>query len=143
MTGPDRPPEPTPEQLLVEYQAAQSSAEHHDGLIWTITGVVWGASLILLGFLLQQVDKPQLKHIIVLVSVLGVLMNVKVWVYTYQLAAVKNHKYDRCKVIESHLGLRQHSTLVYASGRQKLFYSAVMILFIIVWVVVAGTALCA
>ena len=103
---------------------------------------MWGASLILLGFVLQHIDNPQLTHIVLLVSILGILMNVKVWVYTHQLAAVKNHKYDRCKVIESQLGLKQHSTLDYASGRQKLFYSAVMILFIVVWVFVAATAIC-
>lgn len=143
MTGLGDPPKPTSEQLLVEYQAAQSSAEHHDGLVWSITGVVWGASFILLGFLLQQADKPQLKHIVALVSILGVLMNVKVWVFTYQLAAVKKHKYDRCKAIERQLGLEQHSTLVYPSGQQKQFYSVVMIVFIVVWVVVAVTALCA
>lgn len=102
---------------------------------------MWIASLILLGFVLQQVDKPQLRAAIVVISVLGILMNVQVWSYTYQLADVKKHKYDRCKAIERQLGLRQHDTLYYASGRQKRLYSIVMLLFIVVWLVVAVTAL--
>jgi hypothetical protein len=133
--------EPNPEYLLVEYQAAQNSAEHHDGLIWSITGVTWGASLILLGFLLENAANPQLKHIVVLVSILGVLLNIKVWAYTYQLAAIKNYKYNRCKAIETKLRLKQHSTLIYPKGRQKFLYSVVMILFIVIWIAVAVTAL--
>jgi len=130
------------ERLLVEYQAAQSSAEHHDTLIWSITGVVWAASLILLGFMLDALAKDELKYVIVLMSVLGILMLIKVWVYTYQLAALKIHKYDRCKEIEAVLGLKQHSTLKYPGGRQKNFYSAVMVVFIVVWLMVAFLALC-
>ena len=76
MTGSEHSPEPTPEQLLVEYQAAQTSAEHHDGLIWSISGVVWAASLVLLGILLAQADKPHLKHVVVLFTVVWVVVAV-------------------------------------------------------------------
>jgi membrane protein DedA with SNARE-associated domain len=130
-------PRPTPEYLLVEYKAAQDSAQHHDTLIWSITSVVWGASLLMLGFLLGRVSDPSLKHIVVLISALGILLNVKVWIYTYQLSSVKIQKYDRCKAIERQLGLQQHSTLRYPAGRQKVLYSIVMVLFIILWIVVA------
>jgi len=69
-------------------------------------------------------------------------MSAKVWMYTYQLRALKNHKYRRCKKIERKLGLQQHITVKWRSGRQWCAYSVVMVLFIIVWVVVALTALC-
>ena len=35
---------------------AQASAQHHD-LIWSATGLSWGASLILLGFVLENLAK--------------------------------------------------------------------------------------
>ena len=133
--------EPTPEQLLVEYQAAQNSAQHHDSLIWSINGVVWAGSLVLLGFTLQHAATTNLKYIVLLLSVVGILLNVKVWTFTYQLAKLKKQKYRRCKTIEKRLGLRQHRDVRWASGRQKCFYSVVMAAFIIVWMVVATTAL--
>ena len=34
------------QSLLVEYQAAQDSAQHHDSLVWTTTGIIWGAGLV-------------------------------------------------------------------------------------------------
>jgi hypothetical protein len=132
-----RTPQPAPDYLLVEYQAAQDSAQHHDNLIWSITSVVWGASLLMLGFLLGRTSDPSSKPIVLLLSVLGIFLNVKVWIYTYQLASVKIQKYERCKAIERQLGLQQHSTLRYPAGRQKVLYSIVMVLFILVWVVVA------
>ena len=136
------PPKPTTEGLLVEYQAAQDSAQHHDSLVWSINSVVWAGSLVLLGFILDHATEPGLKLILLILSVLGVLLSVKVWIYTHQLGALKKHKYDRCKEIERELGLRQHTTVHWASGRQKFLYNIVMLLFIIVWAAVAVTALC-
>jgi hypothetical protein len=95
-----------------------------------------------LGFILEHATKPGLKHILLVLSVLGIVMTVKVWIYTYQLRALKKHKYERCKEIEREIGLQQHITVKWRSGRQWLAYCLVMLLFIIAWVVVAITALC-
>jgi len=38
------------EVLLVEYQAAQESAQHHDNLIWTVTALIWGGMFVLFWF---------------------------------------------------------------------------------------------
>jgi VanZ family protein len=130
-------PEPSVDFLLIEYQAAQDSAQHHDTLIWSITSVVWGASLLMLVFLLGQTPNPSFKYIVAFLSVLGILLNIMVWKYTYQLSKVKIHKYDRCKAIEKQLGLKQHTTLQYPAGRYKKWYSIVMVLFILLWIVVA------
>jgi len=70
------PVEPTNDALLVEYQAAQGSAEHHDNLVWTVTSTMWGASLILLGFTLDQVGKPGLGALITVISLLGIFLSV-------------------------------------------------------------------
>ncbi len=132
---------PTIDDLRIEYQAAQNSAQHHDNLIWSLNGVVWAASLVLLGFLLKLTPDRSYLLIVTMVSILGILLIIKVWSYTFQLAKVKRDKYNRCKEIEEKLGLQQHRTVKWPSGRQKKLHSAVMILFILIWFVVAGTHL--
>lgn len=134
-------PHPTDEELLAEYQAAQNSAQHHDTIIWSINSVVWGASLLLLGFLLNRSPDPSMKLIVTLVSILGILLIIKVWTYTFQLAELKRQKYNRCKEIEEKFNLQQHRNVKWKSGRQKFLYSAVMLLFIVIWIVVAWTYL--
>jgi len=99
--------------LLVEYQAAQASAEHHDNLIWTATNVIWGASLILLGFILQSVTNNGPRPLIIVLCILGLFLNIFVWISALQYNSVKNQKYRRCKEIEERLGLRQHRDLRY------------------------------
>ncbi len=46
--------------LLVEYQTAQDSAEHHDALLWNVTAIIWGANLVLIGFVLQSIGRTEL-----------------------------------------------------------------------------------
>lgn len=108
---------PTDGELLVEYQAAQNSAQHHDTLIWSINSVVWGASLILLGLLLKLSPDRSMIPIVSLISLLGILLIIKVWTYTFQLAELKRQKYERCKEIEKKLGLQQHRSVMWKSGR--------------------------
>jgi hypothetical protein len=40
--------------LLTEYNAAQSSAEHHDRLVWTVSSILWAGSLALMGIILKN-----------------------------------------------------------------------------------------
>jgi len=138
---PDAPSasEPTDEQLLVEYQTAQDSAHHHDNLIWSITSIMWGASLVLLGFIIQAATNPALASLIVAATVLGILLNLCVLIAAFQLNSVKNQKYDRCKEIEGRFGLRQHRTVQYARGVQRVFYVLVTVVFLIAWGTVLQT----
>lgn len=48
MTGEER------KVKLAEYAAAQSSAEHLDTVSWTIKGVLWGGTMVLLGFVIER-----------------------------------------------------------------------------------------
>jgi hypothetical protein len=51
-------PEPTTNEiLLVEYQKAQDSAEHHDNLVGSVTSL-WLGSAVLIGRRLRPVAEP-------------------------------------------------------------------------------------
>jgi hypothetical protein len=89
------------EVLLAEYQAAQASAQHHDNLVWTLTGIIWGGMLVLFGFVLGNLDSVNLRLILTLLSILGITLTVAVWLFTLQLNSIKRQKYQRCKTIES------------------------------------------
>jgi hypothetical protein len=101
MNAQSSPVNPTPEALLVEYQSAQDSAQHHDNLVWTTTGIIWGSSLILLGFVITSLNTPPLKLVITASSILGLLLCIYVWLAALQFASVRNQKYSRCKKISN------------------------------------------
>ena len=124
------------EVLLVEYQSAQESAQHHDNLVWTVTSIIWGGMLVLFGFVLGNLDKANLRHVLTLLSILGIVLTIAVWGFALQLGDVRRQKYIRCKTIEELFGMCQHRELKYAKGSQGLVYGIVMMLFIIVWLIV-------
>ena len=124
------------EVLLVEYQAAQESAQHHDNLVWTVTALIWGGMLVLFGFVLGNLDNSSLRLILILLSIIGVALTIAVLVFTLQYNSVTRQKYQRCKTIELLLGMRQHNELKYTRGLQKIIYSIITILFVIAWFVV-------
>ena len=95
------------EILLAEYAAAQSSAEHHDSLLWSATSIIWSGNLVLLGLAVTSLDTP---HSLPLLASLAVLGCVLVWFvdkFTQDFRSIKNQKYERCKKIEESLGLMQ------------------------------------
>ena len=133
------PVDPTPEALLVEYQTAQDSAQHHDNLVWTTTGIIWGSSLILLGFVISSLSTPSLKLVITASSILGLLLCIYVWLAALQFASVRNQKYSGCKDIEQILNLQQHLRLGYRARSQRVFYAITMLAFIATWIAVLFT----
>ena len=68
------PNTPIDPALLVEYEKAQDSAQHHDTLVWTVVSFIFSGMLVLLGFVVSSLDKPQLKDVLYAVSGLGVLV---------------------------------------------------------------------
>ena len=125
--------------LLIEYHAAQDSAQHHDNLLYTTTSLMWGTSLILLGFILNKLTDVTLRPLITSLSVLGLVLNVTVWVFALQFNSIKRQKYAQCKELEAQLNLSQHRNLHYASGSQRVLYAIVMLIFIFTWVLVLWT----
>jgi hypothetical protein len=135
-------PQPTHDDLRAEYQAAQDSAQHHANLIWSVTSIMWGTSLVLMGFILGALKEPALRPLITVLSVLGIVLIVFLWIFALQYNAAMRHKYARCKEIESTLHLRQHSTLRWKSGSQRILYGVVMVVLLTAWVAVLWTAWC-
>ena len=119
--------------LLIEYEMAQVSAEHHDNIVWQIISVIWGGSLILLGFVIDSLNNPQLKIPIIGVGVLGILLTLFTWYHGWILTKVKRQKYDRCKQIERELGFKQHVKLDYPGRRGFRFFIIIMVCFLVIW----------
>ena len=92
------------EVFLIEYQAAQDSAQHHDNLVWTITSLNWVGSAVLMGFVLGKMDSANTlfaKYPLLLISIVGIALTGCLWRWAYQMRCVKLAKYQRCKVIEN------------------------------------------
>jgi hypothetical protein len=126
--------------LLVEYEAAQASAEHHDTLVWSVTSIFWGASFILLGFIVDKITDGNVKTL-VLITVLasfGIILCVAVWKIAFGFNRIKNQKYDRCREIEDKFNFTNHINThkQYSKGIQRCIYSFIMICFIIIWIFV-------
>ena len=131
--------DPDHKKLDVEYQAAQASAEHHDQLAWTLYSILWGASLVLLGFALSSSDDLKFPLLLTVVALLGVILIICVWVAAADLNSIKRQKYKRCKALEPDLGFEQHSKLVY-TGRISTITAVINVLIIVTWLAVVGYA---
>lgn len=127
--------------LLIEYPKAQDSAQHHDTLLWRITGIIWGASMVLLGFVASNLTKPGLKPLIAVLGVFGPVLSICVWLVAWMLNSVKNQKYRRCKEIERLFHFTQHSSLRYPARTGLVLYSVIMLLFLFVWILVVWMTL--
>ena len=118
------------EVLLAEYRAAQSSAEYHDKLLWTVTSIFWLGSLTLMGFIVKS---KIISPIILILPILGILIHIFLLIAQNDFRRWKNQKYARCKEIEFILGMNHH--LRAEKGGQTKIYITIMILFIISWAI--------
>ena len=127
-------------KFLTEYAKAQDSAEHHDTLIWTATGVACAANIALLIFVIRKDALLNYPITSTLLGVLGMLLIVSVWLVANALIELKKKKYDRCKDLEKKLGFCQHldTQEYYPVGRQRRFYNLSMAIILVVWVVILG-----
>jgi hypothetical protein len=126
------------EAFLIEYQKAQDSAQHHDTLVWTILSLNWVGSAILMGFVLSGIDAASCllqKLALLAMSAVGVALSALVWRWAYKTRCVKVAKYKRCIALEALFEMQQHSCLSYTAGSQTKEYAALMILFLLAWVV--------
>jgi len=133
---------PTPEDLRVEYQASQSSAEHHDQLVWTVTSVLWAANLVLLGFVLDGLYNKLSPLLITLVAIVGIIMTVSSWRFCSLLRTIKIQKYQRCIQLEEILGLQQHRGLRYRPGAHQPYFNSVMVAVLVIWAIVVAYGWC-
>lgn len=124
---------PCHETLLVEYQKAQDSAQHHDSLLWTSASIIFGAMLVLLGFVVDNIGKQDVKQIMYFVSSLGILLTICTTIFAFQFNAIKRFKYKRCKEIEKLLGAQQHQDVPHSKFSQRLALVIIALLFLFVW----------
>ena len=126
--------EPTEQALLVEYQSAQASAEHHDNLVWNVTNILWAASLVVFGFVLTKLGQPNLRVLLSLLSLIGVLLMSYAWFCALQFGFIRNQKYKRCKAIEAQLGLKQHTDLEHPKYFQRVLYAVLFMVMVVGWI---------
>lgn len=129
------------EALLIEYQQAQDSAQHHDNLAWTVTSIMWAANLVLLGVVVNSssaIAQVSTRILLTLLSVLGILSAHYACRLYHLLAEVKRRKYARCHKLEEMLGMRQHRDLEIPPGVMWDFHNGARWLFIAIWIVVDG-----
>jgi hypothetical protein len=120
--------------LLAEYNAAQNSAQHHDNLIWTVTSIIWTANVLLIGAVLGSINKDNLKWLSIALSLLGLILCLSVWRFTWQFHAIVDQKYGRCKEIENKFGvMEQQSKVKYSLGKQNKINTFIILLFVVIW----------
>jgi hypothetical protein len=125
------------EVLLVEYQAAQASAQHHDQLLWTVTGIAWATNLALMGFIAQSSAGGWSDAVYLGLCLLGAVLIVFAWSSQSQFRALKNQGYDRCRAIERRLGMDHHLSTKYDPGSQTHAFGLISAFFVVLWLLIA------
>jgi hypothetical protein len=113
------------EILLTEYTAAQESAQHHDAMAWTSTGISWGLVVIFLGFAFSNLHLVHLRVPLTIVALVGLLLIAFQWQVHALCRRVKRQKYQRCNDIELLLGMTAHRALRYREGANTFFYRVI------------------
>jgi len=121
------------EILLIEYQKAQDSAEHHDRLLWAVVG------LLVTGMAALLVVQPGKTACVYRWTrfyppILGIIASFVLFYFVRSLRFFKNEKYKRCKVIERLLGMEQHSKLQSPKLRQVCVVYVLSGISLFVWI---------
>jgi hypothetical protein len=123
---------------MVEYRAAQDSAQFNDLVVWIATGITWGLSALLLGVALAN---PTRRVVTGMLSIVGILFVIFQWQVQGSLRSVKKQKYDRCKQIEAEFKMTNHSGVVYQHGSQTAVHRGIFSFMIAAWLSVLYAAL--
>ena len=119
--------------LLVEYDKAQDSAQHHDSLVWTSVSFIFGGMLVLLGFVLNSLDKLGPNDVLYAVSGLGIGLTLAAIMIAFQFNRITRFKYDRCRVIEKQIGVLQHQNVPHWPWSQRIALTVISAGFLGVW----------
>jgi hypothetical protein len=131
----DEGPPPSRPELLEEYKLAQASAEHHDRLLWSTTGIVWSASLVLLGLVIKDLRAIPESSPRVLLSVLGIALTAGIWWMTSIWNTVMRIKYHRCQELEVTFHFHQHRNVerAYPRGGMTVLYGLISLILLGTW----------
>lgn len=100
--------------MLLEYEKAQDSAEHHDHMAWFTSTVLVVASITLFGLLLTAINKHN-SFFILYGCIIGFLLIIINWKLFSGAQNIKIEKYKTCKKIEKYLNelLRKEKEIEY------------------------------
>jgi MFS family permease len=129
---------PGRDAILIEYQKAQDSAEHHDGRVANVTNL-WVGTAILMGFVLSALTTGHAAHdhrwVLFLIALVGIALTVMAWIWSERANALKKLKYQRCQFLEEQLGLRQNRMADKPPSWQGDYaYRILIALFIAAWI---------
>lgn len=141
---PSQAVEQSEEVSRLTYETAQQSAEHHDTVLWEATYIVWGSTTLLLGFVLEAIN--QQPFLCLITAGLSIFMTIMVLVLVLSFRKVRNRKYAICQEIEGALSFKwkQHQEMeapTYPKGKQTRWYIAATVVFVLVWLCVAGQSI--
>jgi hypothetical protein len=122
---------------LIEYQAAQASAQFYDALAWTASGITWGLSVLLLGFAMSNIAH---RLPVTVSSAAGLLLLLFQWQLQLGFRSIKNQKYRRCIQLEARFGMTQHTALTYDRGSQTLVYALIIASLVASWLATLASA---
>ena len=135
-----------PDRTELEYQTAQDSAHHHDQLLRTTAGIIWGGSLVLLGFALSGQSEGSSRVLRTIIAAFGLGLICIVWRFALVWRAVRNRKYEVCRAIEALPGFIHKHHLregrEYPAGLMTRWYGIVSVAFILVWLFVIVSLWC-
>ncbi len=109
--------------LLIEYQKAQDSAEHHDKLLWSAVGLIATGMASVLFFAASHPAVHRASKTRLIFPGIGVVLSCLLNFFVKSFAKFRNQKYELCKIIEHELGMSQHRGS--RSGGQQLLVSCV------------------
>src|SRR5690349_10357106 len=93
------------EKALAEYQQAQDVGHHTDTVIHEITAIVWGASTLLLGFVLEVDCASGNQWLVIVASIIGFVMSAYVTLVMRWTKRSQRVAYKVCREIEDELPL--------------------------------------
>jgi hypothetical protein len=128
--------------LLVEYQKAQDSAEHHDRLLWVVVGLLVSAIAALFAIPPGHRQPHDSLWMRLYPPVLGILLTFLLSYFVYSFASFRRQKYERCKAIERILGMEQHLKLKSPQPGQRHVVYGLSFLFLLVWILRLCWELC-
>jgi len=89
------------ETARLVYESSLESARHSDILMWQVTAIIWGANILLLGFVSEALEKQKSRPPITIgLSALGVVLTLFV-AHFFRIAKIgQGIAYETCRRIE-------------------------------------------
>jgi len=125
------------------YESSLESARHSDILMWQVTAIIWGANILLLGFVSEAIEKqPSSRSITIGLSVLGIVLTLFV-AHFFRIAKIgQGIAYETCRRIEEHFAkddLRLCTNIHYVYDRAvwpkaKHCVWFITVLFVLLWI---------